>query len=378
MGVLPAYFVVQIAFAPLPAPFMHALREIEVETAVGQASIFRLHFDLSRNFMGDFDALAIDIFRPLVPITIRIAAGTGIPQPLINGYIQDAQVGARNQPGSSTLEVVGMDALGTIMAHIEQPFPWPNLPDSVVAAGIFAKYGMIPATFPTPPTRTQLDTTTTQRGHDAAFLQQLAARNSYQLYIQPDPVIGRDVGHFHPPFLPPMPPQGVLSIDFGKQTNLNSFSVSNNMLQPRSVLGATSEPRTRAPMPTFGQASTDPPMGAEPTLMRIPVPPVERHYGTDAANPAEAMAQAMACATESSRAIRANGDVDGLKYARPLLVGMPVLVRGAGRQHSGLYYVESVTHRISRDNYTQSFTAWRNAVGLTGAEVFVDPLAAVA
>ena len=50
--------------------------------------------------------------------------------------------------------------------------------------------------------------------------------------------------------------------------------------------------------------------------------------------------------------------------------------RGAGRQHSGLYYVESVTHRISRDEYKQSVGLWRNAVGLTGAEVFVDPFAA--
>jgi hypothetical protein len=49
-------------------------------------------------------------------------------------------------------------------------------------------------------------------------------------------------------------------------------------------------------------------------------------------------------------------------------------VRGAGQQNSGLYYVKSVTHRISRDDYSQSFTASRNAVGLTGTEVFIDPL----
>jgi hypothetical protein len=108
------------------------------------------------------------------------------------------------------------------------------------------------------------------------------------------------------------------------------------------------------------------------------VPAVERMYGTDAANPAEVQAQALARATSTSRTIRATGEVDGIKYARPLLAGLPVLVRGAGQQHSGLYYVTSVTHRISRDDYTQSFSAWRNAVGLTGAEVFIDPLAAVA
>lgn len=378
MGFIPAFYVIQIAMAPLPAPFVHALREIEVETAVGQASIFRLHFDLSRNFMGDFDALAIDIFRPLVPITIRVSAGLPIPQALINGHIQSAQVGASNQPGKSTLEVVGMDKLGTIMAHIQQPFPWPNMSDTMIAAAIFGKYGMIPVTMPLPPTRTIMDTTTVQRDHDADFLHQLAGRNGYQLYIQPDPVIGLDTGHFHPPFLPPMPPQGVLSIDFGKQTNLNSFNVSNNMLGPTSVVTASTEPKTRAPIPAVGPVSTDLPMGMEPTLNRIIPPPIERRYGTDAANPAEVQMQALARATESSRAIRATGEVDGLKYARPLLAGMPVLVRGAGRQHSGLYYVESVTHRISRDNYTQTFSAWRNAVGLTGAEIFVDPLAAVA
>lgn len=380
MPLLPSYFVVQVAFAPLPPPFMQALKEIEVETAVGQASIFRLHFDLSRNLFGDFDVLAIDIFRPLVPITIRVSAGLGIPHALINGYVKDASLSARNEPGGSTLEVVGMDALGTIMAHIEPRFPWPNAPDSVVASAIFGKYGIIPVIMPTPPTRTLLDHTTTQGSKDSAFLFQLAGHNSYELYIQPDPLIGKDFGHFHPPFYPPFPngmPQGVLSIDFGTQTNLNSFQVSNDMLQPTSVVMMSSEPRTRVPIPAVAMVSTELPMGLEPALNRIIPPPIERMWGTDAANPAEAQIQAFARATQSSRSVRASGEVDGLKYNRPLLCGMPVLVRGPGRQYSGLYYVTSVTHRISRDSYTQSFSAWRNAVGLTGAEIFFDPLAAV-
>ena len=39
--------------------------------------------------------------------------------------------------------------------------------------------------------------------------------------------------------------------------------------------------------------------------------------------------------------------------------------------------VTNVTHRISRDSYTQSFQAIRNAVTMTGAELFIDPLAPV-
>ena len=88
--------------------------------------------------------------------------------------------------------------------------------------------------------------------------------------------------------------------------------------------------------------------------------------------------RALAQASATSRAITAQGEVDGIKFARPLRVGLPVLVRGAGRQNSGLYYVQSVTHRISRDDYRQNFSAWRNATQLTGAEIFFDPLAAIA
>ncbi|RXF74125.1 phage late control D family protein [Hansschlegelia zhihuaiae] len=377
MPLLPAYFAVQVAFAPLPPPFIHALREIEVESAVGQASIFRLHFDLSRNAYGDFDALAFDIFRPLLPVTVRLAFGLGVPMTIATGFLHDAGLSASNEPGSSTLEVVGMDALGTIMGHIQQPFIWPNLPDSEIVRAIFAKYATIPVVVPTPPSRTIVDTITTQRDTDAAYLFQLAERNAYELYLQPEPFSGVTMGHFHPR-LWPAPPQGVLSIDFGSKTNLTAFSVSNDMLQPRGVVGASVDPRTRAPIPAIAPVSIEPPMGLEPTLNRIIPPPIERPLAGDAANPIEMQMRAFSRASESSRAVTAQGEVDGLKYARPLLPGLPVLVRGAGRQHSGAYYVTSVSHRISRDGWTQSFSASRNAVGLTGAEVFVDPFDAVA
>ena len=377
MALLPSWFTVQVAFAPLPVPYFQALREIEIETSIGQASIFRLHFDLSRNFMGDFDALAFDIFRPLLPVKISIAAELPVPQVLINGYIKDAQVKAGNRPGTARLEVVGMDALGTVMANNQQPFTWPNLSESAIAAAIFGKYAMIPMVDPLPPTRTLLDTTTNQRIFDAPFLFQLAHCNSLELYIQPDPFLGTDVGHLHRPYTF-LPPQGVLSIDFGAGSNLIQFDVSNDMLRPTGVAGATVDQMTRAPIPSIGVASTDLPMGLEPLLLRIVPPPVERQMPDCAANPTEAQLRALARATATSRAITARGQVDGIKFGRPLRTGLPVLVRGAGRQNSGLYYVQSVTHRISRDDYQQDFTAWRNAVGLTGAEVFVDPLAAVA
>jgi hypothetical protein len=113
-------------------------------------------------------------------------------------------------------------------------------------------------------------------------------------------------------------------------------------------------------------------------LGRIFPPPLTLQARGCIANPAEAQLRADAEASAMSRAVTAQGEVDGLKFARPLRVGLPVLVRGAGKQNSGLYYVEAVHHQISRDDYRQNFVAWRNAVGLTGTETFFDVVAAIA
>jgi hypothetical protein len=368
--------MVQLGFAPLPPFIGNALSEIEVETSVDGAAMFRLHIELSRTMMGDFDAIVFDLFRPLMPVRISLSFGLGLPLTLINGHIRDVQLTVGREPGTSRLEVVGADKLGTLMGHVQTSFTWPNMPDNVIASAIFGKYAIVPLAAPTPMLRTVLDTTTTQNVRDNAFLQGLAAKYGYQLYIQPDPLAGFDVGHFHPP-ITVGPPQGVLSIDFGSRSNLRSFQINNQMLKPTTVVTSYVDPMSRMPVPVFVAAATELPMGLEPSLYRVAPPAIEVDEVADAASPAEKIVRALGRVTQSGRTITANGEVDGLKFGRPLLPGLPVLVRGAGRQHSGVYSVTSVTHKISRDAYSQSFQAMRNAVGLTGTEVFIDPLAPV-
>lgn len=376
MSFLPSFFMVQLGFAPLPPFIASGLSEIEVETSCEGAAMFRLHVELSRTMMGDFDALVFDLFRPMMPVRISLSFGLGLPLTLINGYVRDVQISVGSEPGSSRLEVVGADALGTLMGHVQTSFTWPNMPDNLIVSAIFGKYAILPFALPTPLLRTVLDTTTTQSVRDSAFLQQLASKYGYQLYIQPDPLTGSDVGHFHPP-ITVGPPQGVLSIDFGSQSNLRSFQVSNQLLKPITVLTSYVDQRTRVPVPVFVPAPAELPMGLEPSGARVLPPAIEVDEVGGAASPAEKIINALGRVTRSGRTISASGEIDGLKFGRPLLPGLPVLVRGAGRQYSGPYSVTSVSHKISRDAYSQSFQAMRNAVGLTGAELFIDPLAPV-
>jgi hypothetical protein len=376
MAFLPAFYTVLVAFAPLPPPLLEALRQIEVETSTEQAGIFRLHFELSQTALGDWDVLQVDIFRPLVPIQIRMSLGTGLSEPLINGYVREARLTNSSEPGKSTLDIVGMDATSTLMNLQEKIMPWPNLPDGAIAAAIFGQYGIIPTVIPTTAVRVILDTTTIQRTTDIRFLKQMAQRNSYECYVQPDPIVGLDMGYFGPPKILG-PPQGVLSVNFGLATNMARFDVRYDMLQPTSALAVALDDTTKAPLPGPAPVAVEPPMGLEPALLRILPPPMVRPAGTDATNAAELLATSLSIANRSSRCIHGSGEVDGFQFGHVLRPGLPVLVRGAGREHSGLYYVTQVTHTISTEHYTQRFEAWRNAVGLTGAEVFVDPMAAL-
>ena len=372
MAIIPPFFQVRIAFAPLPAPLLWALDGIQAECSVDSASILRLRFGLSRNMIGDWDPPIADIFRPNMPVSVAVGAGLPIPEVILNGHVREIRQTSSGARGMA--EVIAMDATATLMNLIEQPMPHPNLDPATIATLIFARYAIRPAPLPVAPTRTMLDTMTIQRATDARMLREMARALSYECYLQPDPITGLDIGHFHPP-LTAVPPQGVLSVDFGAATNLTDFDVGYDTLRPTGAISVGVDPNTGAPIPTPALASLQPPEGLEPTLFRMVPPAITRPTARDAANPAELFRQNQAIVDRSSRAITASGTVDAVKYGRMLRPGLPVLVRGAGRAHGGTWYVTSVSHNISTAAWTQSFRATRNALGLTGAEVFVDPLA---
>jgi len=59
----------------------------------------------------------------------------------------------------------------------------------------------------------------------------------------------------------------------------------------------------------------------------------------------------------------AEGELDGSLYGHVLRVGLPVGLDGVGDRHSGIYYVDRVTHVFDANGYRQQFTLLRNAVG---------------
>ena len=68
-------------------------------------------------------------------------------------------------------------------------------------------------------------------------------------------------------------------------------------------------------------------------------------------------------------AVTAEGSLDVTRYGGVLKARELVGVRGAGPAFDGLYYVKSVTHKIKRGEYKQSFTLTRNGLVSTVPKV---------
>ena len=365
---MPVSFTLLIGMAPAPQPVMDAVQEIEVEASTEAASVFRLRLNIAQTEGGDWTVLQLDPFRPLVPVQVRVQTGMGIPEAIINGYVTGQNVNYSDEPGRSTLEVTGMDA--TLLMNLqEKVMLWPNMPDSAIAAAIFGQYAVVPQAQPTSPVLTEPEGTTTQRGTDIRFLRRLAARNGFDCYVQPEPLTGLDTGYFQPPTLVGLP-QAVLSVNMGDQTNVVGFSVKYDMLQPTTAVGSSLDTTTKAPQPAIAPASLQVPLGMEGTLLRIVPPPIVRPAETGQMRSPELQSAAQGIVDRSTWCVVAEGNVAAdTGVLRP---GKIVNVRGAGRVYNGSYYVTRVRHQISKDDYKQQFQARRNAVGMTGAEVYAS------
>lgn len=362
-------WTVQIAFAPAPPAVVETVQEIVVDATIGEASAFRLRLGLPQNITGDWGVLALDLFRPLVPVTIRVQAGTALPTAIIAGYVTAQEATYSEQPGGTHLSVTGMDS--TLRMNLQEKVtPWPSMPDSAIAATIFGQYGVIPKVQPTGPVLVEPEGTQIQRGTDIRFLRHLARRNGFDCYIQPEPLTGLETGHFEPRSLVGAP-EAVISVNMGEATNVSDFAIRHHMLRPTGAVAATLDVATKAPQPAVAPVSTQVPLGLEPALTRIVPPPLVRPTDTGLTQTADLQAASQAIADRSSWSVVASGRVGpDVGVLRP---GGLVTVRGAGRVYNGSYYVTRVQHVIDPGSYVQLFEAERNAVTMTGSELFVLP-----
>jgi phage protein D len=364
-------YTVSIDGVPASQELLQAIQQIEVEDHASMADMLRLRVVIGvKDGCAGWSFVDDDLFSRLTNIRIGVAIGSGRAETLINAYVTETNATFANQPGSSILNVVAMDP--TVLMNLEEKVkPWPNMADSDVANTIFSspEYKFTPIVDATQWRRQENDQTLIQRGTDIQLLQQLARRNGFEVYVETDGLTGVVQGHFHAPHLN-LSPQGVLSVNMRDATNVNSFNARFDMLRPSTAQATNLDVESRENQQAQIGSSRLTALGRETALtaqrQRRVLP-----SQTGLTRTRELQAYAQAVADQSALAITADGELNTVAYSGLLRAKRPILVRGAGQQFSGTYYVERVHHILTPDSYKQNFTLKRNAIGLSGKESFV-------
>lgn len=350
---------------PVPAPqvVMQALQSVQV-TSGKDRSGFQLTFSVGKNSPLLKTMLPAGYFDPISTRVCIIATVNGFPHVLMDGLVTQQELSPSNEPGQSTLSITGED-LSLAMDIVEMVLPYPAVPTIGKVYLILAKYaflGIIPIAIPPIVPTVEVPTSgwESQTSTDRAYLKALARRAGYVFYVEPGPAPLASIAYLGPDIRLPVP-QPALNVNMDAHTNVDSLSFSLDGLAKKLTIITILDPVTKKvsiPIPIPNVTMFRPPLGARPTA------PARIELNPDYAKltPDKAAEKVLGLLMNNSDAISASGSLDVVRYGRPLRSRMLVGVRGAGLAYDGMYYVNSVTHKIKRGEYKQSFTLSRDGL----------------
>ncbi len=340
---------------PAPASVMSAITSVEVTNNEETGDGFQLSLTMAKGKIPDYTVLGGGTFNLFNRVIVAVFMGV-MPEVLLDGVITNHQLSPSAEPGQSTLTLTGRD-LTQMMDLEEVNERYPNQPDSVIVMRLlagYARYGLIPEVTPTTEIPLEIDRVTRQAETDLVFIRRLAERNGFVFHIEPVTMgVSRAVwGSASRVGLP----QPALSFNLGSATNVKTLNFTQDGLSTSSVQASFIEPFTRTviPLPAL------PPLRVPP-LALTPTPSRRVTLRRDTANQgAQSTAREMLSSiTNQPDTVSASGTLDTARYGHVLRARKLVGLRGAGLSYDGNYYVKSVTHNLSRGEYTQNFTLSR-------------------
>lgn len=355
---------------PMPAPrvVMDALDNVEVRTSAGAVGGFTLTFKF--NSKSELNTIFIiagaQNATPVMPAlrVMLVVTLNGTPQPLFDGVMTNVQVqpGGQGQPG--TVTVTGEDLTKVMDMQDWSGLPFPAMPIEARVALLCAKYApfgliplVIPALFPDVPI--PVDRIPAQQGTDLAYIRQLAEQVGYVFYIEPGPAPGANIAYFGPEMKVGVP-QPALNVDMDTHTNVDNLSFSFDPTKGVLPIVFIQNQMTRAPIPIPipNLNPLQPPLG----VLSTPLSNITVLKDTARMNPMQAISRGLNEAKKSQDSVTASGNLDVLRYGRPLRARGLVGVRGAGVAYDGLYFVSSVKSTLKRGEFKQSFDLSRNGL----------------
>lgn len=356
---------------PRPAPLlvMENFASAEIAISDSEVSGFDLVFNAKRGTAlgGDFPIMA----EPglMAGARVVIVATIGLtPQVLMDGIVEMAEFVPAEGEGPAQLKARGKD-LSFALDREEKEVQHPAMGPGEIAAIVLAQYaslGIIPVVIPpvTAERPNPVERVPMQRATDYAFLKTLAEVHDRVFTIIPGPAPLTSTAYWGPPPRTGAP-QRAITTDMGPETNVSNLNFENAAGEAAQVEGSVQDRQTGQTVPVRSIAPLRPPLALRNALFNPGVTRTNLFKVRGAPTAADALGQAQAQSDATTDTVTVTGDLDTSKYAGVLEPRKLVGLRGAGLENSGLYYVKSVVHKISRGSWLQSFTLTREGTGTT-------------
>jgi hypothetical protein len=351
---------------PRPASYdmMTALSRVQVTDGIEeQDGGFEITFTLGRQKAKDYALVEGDLCQPDTRVVIGVFLN-GSRETLISGVVTFFQLQPSNQPGMSTLSVMGR-SISDMMDRKEKSVSHPNLSDSGIVRKLLGDYGQygiriqqIKETEDTPHENQFL---ARQRGTDLQLIQVLAKRNAHVFYVTPTPSGDGSSNAYWGPENRDATPLPALTMNMGYFTNVTNLSFFQDTQAAVDAKATFFDPEQKRSSDIAPESEDS----KEISLASTPAPRLRTVLlsGTAKYNEKQVAIAGRAAMTPNLAAVKGQGELDTTLYPHILKVGKVVGVRGAGSFYDGDYYIEQVTHSIERGKYTQNFQVARNGVG---------------
>jgi hypothetical protein len=361
-----------------PRAVMDALSAVQVTVNDTGASGFQLTFSIDKQSPLQILFLLTGGAPILFMRVVLTATVNGVASVLIDGVITNNHIAPGDQGSNSTLTLTGSDLTALMDQSDWSGFPFPACPAEARVALLLAKYavfGIVPLIVPSIMIDVPLpvDQIPGQQGTDLAYIRALADRVGYVFYLDPGPLPGTSKAYWGPQ-IKAGPVQSALNVDMDAYTNVESLHFAFDQEQNKilTVFLYNQETQVIIPIPIPPITPLNPPLGLIPPLPSNIFGDLKPVRDDLSKRPIpQAIMIGLAAASQWAEAVTGEGTLDVTRYGGILQARQLVGVRGAGPAFDGLYYVKSVTHRIKRGEYKQSFTLSRN--GLVSTVPRVSP-----
>lgn len=358
---------------PVPYDVITALSNIEVTDNAVERDQFQITFTAGKKQAKDYGLLRTGLFQPNNRVGVALQIGARV-EPLISGVIQHFQLNPSNEIGMSTFTVTG-EALDVILDMVEKNAAHHQQTDTSTVQKIINDYACKGLTLEISDKANKLEQPDDnhliprQYVTDLEYIRQMAGRNGFVFYSNPLP--NGDARFYWGPEIRNGPRQPPLTMNMASATNVTRLDFSQDTRAAFTTQGVSLQEGSHqksdddvSPPTQFDidkLASDDTPFNERIVLMRE----IAKYTTSRADLRAKELMKAR------FNAVKANGEVDTVRYGHIMRAGGVVGVRGAGALYNGDYYVESVKHIIERGKYTQSFTLTREGLGATKDKVSV-------